>query len=365
MIQLRGTGPQKRLSSDSPRLSPIMNQCPAGILMGTGRLHPPSQVAVARVVDVRVLLALAVAEHVPVADGDRVARLADDALDEVHAGAVLGGPVAAAPSGRSGLPQVSLSDARGRVEDDDVADARDRRSGCRCGRRGRAGRPARVGTIDSLGIRYGLTRKAWMPSARARAMTTMTTSSTSDPPPSCFFFVDVLTPCRRRPGRPPRPRARRRRPRGPRRPRAPPRRRRGVRLLVGGGVRLGLLGSVASGASASASAGASVTSAVGRGAARVDDLLGRRAGAVDGLVGGLARPRARRPDRRARPARRLLRARRSGARGRGRACRRGRGGSRAWRAARRRERRPRCARSSASAAGTCAPRRRRRTACAP
>src|ERR1017187_10173615 len=39
MIQLVGTGPQNLLSSDSPRLSPIMNQCPAGILIGTGKLH--------------------------------------------------------------------------------------------------------------------------------------------------------------------------------------------------------------------------------------------------------------------------------------------------------------------------------------
>ena len=37
---LRGTGPQNRLSSDSPRLSPIMNQCPGGIVIGVGKLHP-------------------------------------------------------------------------------------------------------------------------------------------------------------------------------------------------------------------------------------------------------------------------------------------------------------------------------------
>ena len=41
----------------------------------------------------------------------------------------------------------------------------------------------------------------------------------------------------------------------------------------------------------------------------------------------------------------------------------GRAGSRAWRGGRRRGWRPRSARSSASAAGTCAPRRRRTTAC--
>ena len=37
-----------------------------------------------------------------------------------------------------------------------------------------------VGTIDSLGIRYGLTRNAWMPSARPSATATMTTSSTRE-----------------------------------------------------------------------------------------------------------------------------------------------------------------------------------------
>ena len=53
----------------------------------------------------------------------------------------------------------------------------------------------------------------------------------------------------------------------------------------------------------------------------------------------------------------------SGARGRGRACPRGLAGSTAWRDGRRRGRRPRCARSSASAAGRFARRRRRTTAC--
>ena len=42
MIQEVGTGPQNRLSSDSPRLSPIMNQCPGGILIGCGKLQASS-----------------------------------------------------------------------------------------------------------------------------------------------------------------------------------------------------------------------------------------------------------------------------------------------------------------------------------
>src|SRR5689334_21517281 len=38
-----------------------------------------------------------------------------------------------------------------------------------------------VGTIDSLGIRYGFTKKAWMPSARPSATATIRTSSRSEP----------------------------------------------------------------------------------------------------------------------------------------------------------------------------------------
>lgn len=39
MIQLVGRGPQNLLSSELPRLSPIMNQWPTGILIGVGKLH--------------------------------------------------------------------------------------------------------------------------------------------------------------------------------------------------------------------------------------------------------------------------------------------------------------------------------------
>src|SRR5215211_3448192 len=38
-----------------------------------------------------------------------------------------------------------------------------------------------VGTIDSDGIRYGLTRNAWMPSASPSATTMIMTSSSSEP----------------------------------------------------------------------------------------------------------------------------------------------------------------------------------------
>src|SRR2546427_12699708 len=41
MIHFFGTGPQKRLSSLAPRLSPIIKKYPGGILIGRGKLHVP------------------------------------------------------------------------------------------------------------------------------------------------------------------------------------------------------------------------------------------------------------------------------------------------------------------------------------
>ena len=41
MIQSSGTGPQKRLSSEEPRLSPIMKYSPAGIVIVFGKSQPP------------------------------------------------------------------------------------------------------------------------------------------------------------------------------------------------------------------------------------------------------------------------------------------------------------------------------------
>src|SRR4051812_41265677 len=56
---------------------------------------------------------------------------------------------------------------------------------------------ARVGTIDSLGMRKGLTRNAWIPSARPRATTTIVTSSTRELrppflPPAVFALATTL-----------------------------------------------------------------------------------------------------------------------------------------------------------------------------
>src|SRR5262245_26802309 len=46
-----------------------------------------------------------------------------------------------------------------------------------------------VGTIDSLGMRYGLTRNAWIPSASPSATATMSTSSSREPEAVCGFFT--------------------------------------------------------------------------------------------------------------------------------------------------------------------------------
>src|SRR3954447_10507972 len=93
---------------------------------GDRRWHgaPAGHVVRAGVRDVRVVLALAVADHVAVDDPDRVARAGHDALDEVDLrlaggravarGVLLAAPVAAGVGLRAG----------GRVEDDDVADLR-------------------------------------------------------------------------------------------------------------------------------------------------------------------------------------------------------------------------------------------------
>src|ERR687893_500178 len=46
-----------------------------------------------------------------------------------------------------------------------------------------------VGTIEGDGMRYGLTRKAWMPSARPNATATMSTSSSRELDAEDFFFT--------------------------------------------------------------------------------------------------------------------------------------------------------------------------------
>src|SRR3954452_16259615 len=49
-----------------------------------------------------------------------------------------------------------------------------------------------VGTIDSDGILYGLIRKAWIPSARPSATTTISTSSSNEPEADEPFFTSLV-----------------------------------------------------------------------------------------------------------------------------------------------------------------------------
>src|SRR5215218_4115838 len=178
MIHLRGTGPQNRLSSDSPRLSPIMNQWPAGILIGRGKSHPvpPSH---GRVKPSAWRLPLTKAWPplmYSVSPGPATTRLMKLTL-------------ALVPVGRphawsgflSGSPQVLLSEPAGGWK---TTTSPTSGSLKRLPRRLTSTRwpTSSVGTIDALGIRYGLIRNAWMASASPSATTTMTTGSMNELP---------------------------------------------------------------------------------------------------------------------------------------------------------------------------------------
>src|SRR3954470_21601786 len=184
MIHLRGTGPQKRLSSDSPRLSPIMNQWSAGMVIGRVKSHPvpPSQGRV-KPSFWRLPLTYACPPLMySVSPGPATTRLMKLTL-------------AFWPVGRSQAWSGFLS-ASPHVFVSDPAGGWKTTISPMCGLLKRL--PSRltstrwptlsVGTIDSLGIRYGLTRKAWIASARPRATTTMTMSSTNELPADLSFF---------------------------------------------------------------------------------------------------------------------------------------------------------------------------------
>ena len=86
-------------------------------------------------------------------------------------------------------PQALDVGALRRLEHEDVAAARSRVK-CLLSRSTSTRWPIwSVGTIDSLGMRNGLTRNAWIPSARPSATATIVTSSMSEPPAPFFFSV--------------------------------------------------------------------------------------------------------------------------------------------------------------------------------
>src|SRR3954470_9558517 len=178
MIHFSGTGPQKRLSSEEPRLSPIMKYIPEGILISVSKSQPspPPQgsangsfwslpLSTTRPLSIRSL-----------SPGPATIRLMK--LTSARSGV-----------GRSqGLPAGGWPDPQG-LSCSAPAGGGKTTTSPTSGVEKRA--PMRltstrwpiwsVGTIDSLGIRYGLTRKAWMPKARPRATATIMISSSREP----------------------------------------------------------------------------------------------------------------------------------------------------------------------------------------
>src|SRR3954464_7252428 len=180
MMALRGTGPQNRLSSDSPRLSPIMNQWPGGIVIGVESVHPRfallshvcEMYASFSRLPLRMTWPSTIRMTSPGPAATRLMKLTF-ALPGV-------GRSHAAFSSRLWSPQVSVSEPSGGWK---TTTSPTFGSLKRWPIRLTSTRwpTASVGTIDSLGMRYGLTRNAWMPSARPRATATMRTSSSSEP----------------------------------------------------------------------------------------------------------------------------------------------------------------------------------------
>src|SRR3954470_13734478 len=180
MMDLRGTGPQKRLSSDSPRLSPIMNQCPGGMVMGVGSVHPRLALF-AHVLEMygsfsRLPLRITWPSTMRMmSPGPATTRLMKLTLAWPAVGLSQ-----AAFSSFVRSPHVSVSEPAGGWKTTMSPTFGSLKRWPM--RLTRTRWPiSRVGTIDSLGIRYGLTRNAWMPRARPRATATMRTSSSSEP----------------------------------------------------------------------------------------------------------------------------------------------------------------------------------------
>src|ERR1700712_2667063 len=184
MIHLRGTGPQNRLSSDCPRLSPIMNQWSAGILIGRVKSQPvPPVHGCVKPSAWRLPFTKAWPPLMyTVSPGPATTRLMKLTLARVAVGRSH-----AWSAFFSASPQVLLSAPAGgwKTTTSPTSGALKRF-------------PSRltstrwpiwsVGTIDSLGIRYGLIRNAWMASASPRATTTITMSSMNELP-AVFSFL--------------------------------------------------------------------------------------------------------------------------------------------------------------------------------
>src|SRR5919199_4852440 len=188
MMALRGTGPQNRLSSDSPRLSPIMNQWPGGIVIGVDMVHPRFAL-LSHVWEMygsfsRLPLRMTCPSTMRITSpGCPTTRLMKLTLDSPGVGWSQ-----AAFSSRLGSPQVSVSEPAGgwKTTMSPTFGALKRLPIRLTSTRWPT---SSVGTIDSDGMRYGLTRNAWMPSASPSATATISTSSSSEPDADDDFLV--------------------------------------------------------------------------------------------------------------------------------------------------------------------------------
>src|SRR3954454_12484472 len=192
MIHFSGTGPQKRLSSEEPRLSPIMKYIPAGIVISVGKSHPspPPQGSANGSfwsLPLSTTWPLSIRSLSP---GPATTRL----MKLTSARSAVGLPHGV-PGGGGPEPQVlsCSAPAGGWKTTTSPTSGVEKRAPMRL-------TSTRwpiwsVGTIDSLGIRYGLTRKAWMPRAKPRATATIMISSSSEPEAEDDPFL-VATPLR-------------------------------------------------------------------------------------------------------------------------------------------------------------------------
>src|SRR4051795_8755247 len=161
MMDLRGTGPQKRLSSDSPRLSPIMNQCPGGIVMGVGIVHPRFALF-AHVLEMygsfsrlplRITWPSTMRMTSPGPATTRLMKFTFDlpcvGLSQAEFSSLVRSPQLSVSEPVGGW-KTTMSPTFGSLKRWPMRLTSTRRP------------ISSVGTMDSLGIRYGLTRKGWL-----------------------------------------------------------------------------------------------------------------------------------------------------------------------------------------------------------
>src|SRR4051812_44189480 len=190
MIHFSGTGPQKRLSSEEPRLSPIMKYIPAGILISVGKSHPsppPQGSANGSFWSFPFKMTLPSSKR-NLSPGPATMRLMKFTSARWGVGLSHGWPAGGWPE-----PQVlsCSAPAGGWKTTTSPTSGVEKRAPMRL--TSTRWPTWSVGTIDSLGIRYGLTRNAWMPRARPRATATIMISSSREPDAEDDPFL-VATP---------------------------------------------------------------------------------------------------------------------------------------------------------------------------